>query len=55
MRKGGNEREDLRGRIGRRLGLVPTTQEVVSRWLDAAVPAEGGAAALDAEIGRAHV
>ena len=24
MRKGGNEREDLRGRIGRRLGLVPT-------------------------------
>lgn len=52
MRKGRAEREDLRGRIGRRLGLVPTTQEVVSRWLDAAVPAAGGAAALDAGCGR---
>ncbi|MFN8621054.1 MAG: class I SAM-dependent methyltransferase [Chloroflexota bacterium] len=31
---------------------MPTTQDVVERWLDEAVPSEGGAAALDAGCGR---
>lgn len=44
--------EDRKQRIGRAMGLVPTTQEVVERWLDEAVPADGGAAALDAGCGR---
>lgn len=41
----------LRARIGRRLGLEPTTSEVVTRWLDAALPATDGTA-LDAGCGR---
>ena len=44
--------EDRRLRIARRLGLTPTTQEIVERWLDEAVPSDGGAAALDAGCGR---
>ncbi len=44
--------EDGRHSIARRLGLVPTTQEVVADWLDDAVPRGGGAAALDAGCGR---
>jgi len=44
--------EDRKLRIARQLGLVPTTQEIVERWLDEAVPREGGAAALDAGCGR---
>lgn len=44
--------EPLRARIARRLGLTPTTQEIVEEWLDEAVPAAGGAAALDAGCGR---
>jgi SAM-dependent methyltransferase len=44
--------EDPRVRVSRALGLVPTTQDVVERWLDEALPAEGGAAALDAGCGR---
>jgi len=43
--------EDRRGRIGRRLGLTPTTQDIVERWLDGSLPA-GGASALDAGCGR---
>ena len=48
----GQKPEDPKLRVARRLGLVPTTQEIVERWLDEAVPAEGGAAALDAGCGR---
>ena len=44
--------EDPRVRVSRALGLVPTTQDIVERWLDEAVPREGGAAALDAGCGR---
>lgn len=44
--------EDRKLRISRQLGLVPTTQEIVERWLDEAVPRAGGAAALDAGCGR---
>ncbi len=41
----------LRARIGRELGLEPTTAEVVTSWLDAALPADAGSA-LDAGCGR---
>lgn len=51
-RRKGAKPEDRKQRISRALGLVPTTQEVVERWLDEAVPADGGAAALDAGCGR---
>jgi SAM-dependent methyltransferase len=44
-------REGWRDGVARRLGLVPTTKEVVARWLDEALPASGGAA-LDAGCGR---
>jgi SAM-dependent methyltransferase len=44
--------EDARLRVARRLGLTPTTGEVVERWLDQAVPRAGGASALDAGCGR---
>lgn len=44
--------EDRRLRIARQLGLVPTTQQIVERWLDEAVPRAGDAAALDAGCGR---
>jgi SAM-dependent methyltransferase len=44
--------EDRKLRIARQLGLVPTTHEIVERWLDEAVPRGGGAAALDAGCGR---
>jgi len=37
--------------IARRLGLVPTTQDVVEQWLDDALPAHD-ASALDAGCGR---
>lgn len=45
-------REGLRGRIARRLGLVPATQDVVEAWLGAALPAGGSGTALDAGCGR---
>lgn len=51
-RRGNRRAEDPRLRLSRRLGLTPTTQDVVRRWLDEAVPQEGGAAALDAGCGR---
>lgn len=56
-RTGGTRRseraaQDRKLRISRALGLVPTTQEVVERWLDEAVAAEGGSVALDAGCGR---
>jgi SAM-dependent methyltransferase len=38
--------------LARRLGLVPRTADVVTRWLDAIVPPAGGAVALDAGCGR---
>jgi SAM-dependent methyltransferase len=41
----------MRARIGRELGLEPTTAEVVTAWLDAALPETGGRA-LDAGCGR---
>ena len=44
-------RRGLRARIGRELGLEPTTAEVVTAWLDAALPAADGSA-LDAGCGR---
>lgn len=44
-------REGRRGAIARRLGLVPSAQDVVERWLDELLPARG-AAALDAGCGR---
>jgi SAM-dependent methyltransferase len=44
-------RASRRARISRRLGLVPTTQDVVGSWLDAALPVRG-ASALDAGCGR---
>jgi SAM-dependent methyltransferase len=47
----GRRRTTRRTGIARRLGLVPTTQEVVRGWLDAALPARG-ASALDAGCGR---
>jgi SAM-dependent methyltransferase len=51
----GTDRRHRRGTrrsgIARRLGLVPTTQDVVEQWLDEALPAHG-ACALDAGCGR---
>jgi SAM-dependent methyltransferase len=44
-------RGDWRERTATRLGIVPLTREVVSDWLDEALPAHGGAA-LDAGCGR---
>jgi SAM-dependent methyltransferase len=44
-------RDTRRLGIARRLGLVPTTQDVVEQWLDEALPAQG-ASALDAGCGR---
>ncbi len=41
----------LRARIGRELGLEPTTADVVTAWLDRALPASSGSA-LDAGCGR---
>ncbi len=41
----------LRARIGRELGLEPTTADVVTAWLDEALPASSGSA-LDAGCGR---
>lgn len=43
---------DPRLRISRALGLQPATQDVVHGWLDEAIPAAGGAVALDAGCGR---
>lgn len=47
----GRLRYSRRSRISRRLGLVPTTQDVVEKWLDEGIP-DGGASALDAGCGR---
>jgi SAM-dependent methyltransferase len=47
----GRLRYSRRSGIARRLGLTPTTQDVVEKWLDEALP-DGGASALDAGCGR---
>jgi len=47
----GRLRNSRRSGISRRLGLTPTTQDVVEKWLDEALP-DGGASALDAGCGR---
>jgi SAM-dependent methyltransferase len=47
----GRLRNSRRSGISRRLGLVPTTQDIVERWLDEALP-DGNASALDAGCGR---
>jgi SAM-dependent methyltransferase len=45
-------RSEQKERIARRLGLVPRTADVVTGWLEAIVPPDGGAVALDAGCGR---
>lgn len=47
----GRPDRDLRARIGHWLGLEPTTTDVVTLWLDEALPVADGAA-LDAGCGR---
>ncbi len=47
----GRPRNSRRSGISQRLGLVPTTQDVVERWLDEALP-DRDASALDAGCGR---
>lgn len=51
MKKGRTERGGWRGRVAYRLGLKPTTYDVVRGWLNEALPKKGGAA-LDAGCGR---
>jgi len=50
-RPGSRRDTGFRARVGRELGLEPTTAEVVTAWLDAALPVSAGSA-LDAGCGR---